>query len=304
MALGRRLALGTLGLAALVVYLALAVVGYQAAVAVWAIRPSLSVVAATLVGTALVLGLVSYLAGTTQLKRSLDAAVLPRRYAPGLYRRFDRLTDRMQAGEPTLLVARLPVPNAFAVGGPGAAIVVDRRLFALLSLDEMEALLAHELAHFERRDALVQTLAYSLTQTLVGAVGVVLFPVVVLTGGLARAVALLRGDPGSWSQSWLARTQRHALAIVALVGFAVLVPVLSYSRGRERAADDRAVAVTGNPLALASALAKIDRASTPDMGPLTPLYVHGTEENPLSKLLSTHPPITERIERLKARNRR
>ncbi|MDS0259953.1 M48 family metalloprotease [Haloarcula sp. S1CR25-12] len=296
---GRRFVLATVGLGSLVVYLLVGVVAYRFLLLVWAQRPPTAVVVATVLGTALLFGVVSYWTGTARLKRSLDAVLLPRSRAPALYRRYDRLTDRMRAGEPSLLVARLPVPNAFAVGGPGGAIVVDRRLFALLSLDEMETLLAHELAHFERRDALVQTLGYSLTQSLVGLVGIALFPVIVVTGGIARALALLRGNPESWSRSWLGRAQRGALGAVALLGFAVTLLVLSYSRRREWAADDRAATVTGNPLALARALRKIERASTPDMGPLTPLYVHGTEDNPLSKLLSTHPPMGDRVARLK-----
>ncbi|MBX0324228.1 M48 family metalloprotease [Halomicroarcula sp. F13] len=300
---GRRVALAVLGVASLVTYAAAAVVGYRVLRAVWASRPSPVVLAGALVGTAVVLGLLSYWSGTTRLKRSLDAVVLPRARAPETYRRFDALTERMNAGTPTLLVARLPVPNAFAVGGFGAAVVVDRRLFAYLSTDEMETLLAHELAHLERRDALVQTLAYSLTQGLVAVVGVVLFPVVVLTGGLARAWALVRGDPASWSRSWLARTQRTALRVVALLGLAVTLGVLAYSRRREWAADDRAVEVTGKPLALARALRTIERVSAPGLGPLTPLYVHGDEDGPLSDLLSTHPPMDDRVERLVERAR-
>ncbi|WP_324665146.1 M48 family metallopeptidase [Haloarcula sediminis] len=301
MAIGRRLALGALGLATLVTYLLAGVAGYRLLRVLWAQRPPPTVIVATVLGTALLFGVLSYWTGTARLKRSLDAVELPRSRAPALYRRYDRLTGQMRAGEPSLLVARLPMPNAFAVGGASGAIVVDRRLFALLSLDELEALLAHELAHFERRDALVQTLGYSLTQSLVGLVGSVLFPVVVLTGGIARAVAMLRGDPGSWSASLLGRTHRGALGAVALVGLAVTLLVLSYSRRREWAADDRAATVTGKPLALARALRKIERASTPDLGPLTPLYVHGTEESPLSRLLSTHPPMDDRVKRLEKR---
>ena len=301
MGIGRRLVLATLGIGSLLTYLLLAVVGYRVAVLLWEARPSPDIAAVAILGAALVVGLLSYYTGTAQLKRSLEATPLSRSYAPGVYRRLEWLTDRMRAGQPELLVARLPVPNAFAVGGPSPAIVVDRRLFVLLSPDEMTALLAHELAHFERRDALIQTLAYSLTQRLVSLVGVAVFPIVVLTGGFARAFALLRGDPESWSRSWLARTQQSALALIALVGFAVTLLVLSYSRRREWAADDRAASVTGNPLALARALDKIERASTPEMGPLTPLYVHGDDEGTLSRLLSTHPPIEERIERLRRR---
>lgn len=299
MNVGRRLVLAILGIGSLLTYLLLAVVGYRVVVLLWDAGPSPAELAIAVIGAALVVGVVSYLTGTARLKQSLDAAVLPKSYAPEVYRRFEALTGRMRAGEPELWVARLPVPNAFAIGGSNPAIVVDKRLFGLLSGDELEGLLAHELAHFERRDALVQTLAYSVTRSLVGLLGIALFPVVVLTGGLARAVALLRGDPSSWSRSWLARTQRSALAVVALFGFAVTLLVLSYSRRREWAADDRAAAVTGRPLALARALRKIDRASTPDLGPLTPLYVHGDDEGTMSRLLSTHPPIDDRIERLR-----
>jgi heat shock protein HtpX len=301
MGIGRRVVLATLGVGSLLMYLLLAVVSYRLAVVLWELRPSPAVAAAGVVGATLVAGVLSYWTGTARLKRSLDAVALPRTHAPKVYRRLDRLTERMRVGEPTLLVARLPVPNAFAIGGSGGAIVVDRRLFVLLSPAELEALFAHELAHFERRDALVQTLAYSLTESLVAFVSIALLPVIVLTGGVARSLALLRGTPASWSQSWLARTQRSALAVVALVGFAVTLLVLSYSRRREWAADDRAATVTGDPLALARALRKIERASTPDLGPLTPLYVHGDDDGSVSRLLSTHPPIDDRIERLRRR---
>ncbi|MFC7076582.1 M48 family metallopeptidase [Haloarcula halophila] len=303
MSVGRRLVLSVVGLSTLVVYLLAAWLGYRLLAALWSLRPSPAVAAAAVVGTAVVFGLVSYWAGTTQLKRSLDAVELPPIRAPGVYRRLDRLLSVMDVGRPQVLIARLPVPNAFAVGGAGAAIVVDRRLFGYLSGAELEGLLAHELAHLESRDALVQTLAYSLTRSLVGLVSLVVLPVVVLTGGIARALALLRGAPESWSRSWFARTQRTALYLVGLLGIAVTLLVLAYSRHREWAADDRAVEVTGDPLALARALRKIERAAKPDLGPLTPLYVHGDDENELSRLLSTHPPMDERIERLREQAR-
>ncbi|WP_135303627.1 M48 family metallopeptidase [Haloarcula amylovorans] len=300
---GRRVGLVALGLASLTAYLLVAVVGYRVLVSLWASRPSPATLALTIVATTVVLGLISYWTGTTRLKRSLDAVVLPRSRAPSVYQRLERLVARMEVGMPTLLIARLPVPNAFAIGGFGSAIVVDRRLFGFLSVEEMEALLAHELAHLEGRDALVQTLAYSLTQSLVGLVGLLVFPIVVLIGGVARATAMLRGDPSSWSRSWLGRTQHTALQAVAVLGLGVTLLVLAYSRRREWAADDRAVEVTGNPLALARALRKIERASTPQLGPLTPLYVHG-DDSALSRWLSTHPPMADRVSRLVERAER
>ena len=90
--------------------------------------------------------------------------------------------------------------------------------------------------------------------------------------------------------------------------------VLAYLRERElvsaayierhvplRLADGRAVEVTGNPGALARALRTIDRASTPEVGPLRQLYVHSEADSELSRLLSTHPPMDERIQRLQER---
>jgi heat shock protein HtpX len=295
----RRILLMGLGLSSLVVCLLLAWLGYLFLVALWPLRPSPVVTAVTIVGTALLFGLVSYWTGTRQLRRSLDAVELPRARAPAVYERLDRLHSVMDAGQPQLLIARLPVPNAFAIGGPGAAIVVDHRLFGALSGDELTALLAHELAHLERRDALVQTLVYSLTRTLVGLVGLAVLPLVVLTGGMARGLALLRGRPETWSRSWFGRTQRAALYLLTLLGAAVTLLALAYSRRREWAADARAVEVTGDPLALARALRTIEQAGGPERGPLAPLYVHGDDDHPLSSLLSTHPPIDERIDWLR-----
>lgn len=304
MAVIRRLLMAVVGLSSLLVYLVGAYVGYTLLLPVWDSRPSSMVAAVVVIGTAVLLGVVNYWAGTARLKRSLDAGELSRARAPEVYRHLDALVERMDVETPTLLLAELPVPNAFAIGGGAGAIVVDRRLFRLLSAAEFQALLAHELAHLETRDALVQTVAYSLIQTLVGLVGLVLFPIVVLTGGIARSLALLRGDPSSWSRSWLGRTQRYALQAVTGLGFAVTLLLLGYSRRRELAADDRAVEITGNPVGLARALAKIERASKPDLGPLRQLYVHSESDNDLSRLLSTHPPMDERIQRLRERAKR
>ncbi|RLM88703.1 M48 family metallopeptidase [Haloarcula sp. Atlit-7R] len=301
MAVTRRLLVGIVGLVSLLVYLMAAYVGYVLLLPVWNSRPSPLLAALVILGTAIVLGILNYWAATAQLKRSLDAVELSRTRAPELHRRLDGLVDQMDVDTPTLLLAELPVPNAFAIGGGAGAIVLDRRLFQLLSPAEFEALLGHELAHLETRDALVQTVAYSLVQMLVGLVGLVLFPIMALVGGVARSLALVRGDPSSWSRSWLGRTQRYSLQVVAGLGFAVTLLILSYSRRRELAADDRAVEVTGNPVGLARALVKIEQASKPDPGLLRQLYVHGEADSNLSRLLSTHPPMDERIQRLQER---
>ena len=298
MALGRRLLLALSGLAGLLFYALLAVLGYRVASALWAERPDPLTTILVVVTTGVVLGYLSYRSGTTQLRGQLDAVPLPPGHAPTVYQRLEAVTDRMGIEPPELLVARLGAPNALAIAGDGGAIVLDRRLLALLSAPELEALLAHELAHLETNDALVQTVTYSLVQTVAGLVAMVVLPVALVLGGFARALALLRGRPESANRSLLGRAQRFALVAIGGLGVLIAVLVMGYSRRREYAADERAGEVS-DPLALARALTKIERASTPGFGLLTPLYVHGDEEGPLTRLLSTHPPPDERVERLR-----
>ncbi|WP_226022643.1 M48 family metallopeptidase [Halomicrobium salinisoli] len=297
MVAGRRLALAAAGVAGLAFYLAVAYVCYLAAVALWANRPDpVAVVVGVLLG-ALLLGYLSYLTGTATLRRRLDARPLPYRRAPGVHDRLDRLCDRMGVARPELLVARMAVPNAVAIGGRRTAIVIDDRLFRLISGAQLEALLAHELAHLENGDAFVQTLAFSVARTVVGVASVAVLPIAFVAGGLARAVALLRGRPNATHRSLLARVERWAIGLVGALGLLVTLAALAYSRRRELAADDRAAELT-DPLALARTLRRIERASKPNPGLLTPLYVHGDDDGPLSRLLATHPPMGERIDRL------
>ncbi|WP_372479729.1 M48 family metallopeptidase [Halomicrobium sp. HM KBTZ05] len=299
MALGRRLLLALAGLATLCVYGVLAVAGYRLATFLWANRPDPLLAAVVVLTTGIALGYHSYRVGTMQLRRQLDAVPLAPERAPRVHRRLDAVAERMGVARPELLVAELSAPNALAIGGGRDAIVVDRRLLRLLSPTEIEALLAHELAHLETNDALIQTLAYNLVQTLTGVVALIVLPVATLLGGFARAFALVRGQPEAASRSLLGRAQRLALLSIAGLGLVVGLLAMGYSRRREYAADERAAAVA-DPLALARALRTIERASKPGFGLLTPLYVQGEEDTPLARLLATHPPIDERIERLRA----
>lgn len=103
-------------------------------------------------------------------------------------------------------MADIGAPNALSIGGPRSGVIVlDRRLLTLLTMDELEGILAHELAHLERRDAFVQTLAVSAMRTLAALVFLLLLPVTLIGIGTARAVAWLAGQP------------QHAPDIAALV---------------------------------------------------------------------------------------
>jgi len=299
MAVGRRLFLALAGVAGLCFYALVAVLGYRVLTALWAARPNPLTVAVVVVATGLTLGYLSYRSGTTQLRRRLGAVPLPAEIAPGVHHRLTTVADRMALDRPELLLAGMDMPNALAIAGNGGAVVLDRRLLELLSPTELEALFAHELAHLETNDALLQTVGYSLVQTVAGLVAMVVVPVALLLGGFARAFAFIRGRPESAGQSLLGRAQRFALFVVVGLGVVVAMLAMGYSRRREFAADARAAEVA-DPLALARALVKIERASTPAFGLLTPLYVHGDEDGPLARLLSTHPPLDARIERLEA----
>jgi heat shock protein HtpX len=205
----------------------------------------------------------------------------------------------MDATRPRLLVARMAAPNAMALGGiRDGAIVLDRSLLGLLTADELETLLAHELAHLQSRDSLVQTIAFSAGQSLVWVVVALALPFVLVGAGLRRALDWLGGRPPARPFSPVAEF-RHRVGQVVMLGFVALtLLLLAHSRRREFAADDRAADVTGKPLALARALRKIERETEPRWAMTTPLYVHGDEEGRLTRLLSTHPAMDERVERL------
>lgn len=297
---GLRLLMAIVGLCLLAVYLALAALAYLAIelLASLAVGPLTAVVA--LVGGSLLAGVLSYVLGARHLLATLDAHPLDRRRAPDAYRRFDRLVAEMDVAEPRLLVARLGEPNAFSVRGPRrSAVVVDASLFGLLTAAEFEAILAHELAHLETADALVQTLAYGLVRTLVGVLVLLTLPAILAVTGLARAVAWIRGRPAAWTRTLPARVRAAIEAVLLEVLLALTVAVRAHSRRREFAADRRSAAVTGRPLALVRALQKIERATRSGNGPLSTLYVRGEDEDPLADLFSTHPDTERRIERLR-----
>ena len=292
------------GLSLLVGYGLAAWFVYSLLVWIWASRPPLGTTVVIVAVTTLVLGYLSYQYGTSQLLASVDAADLPRERAPELYRRADRLAAEMRIDTPRLLVAEMAVPNALALGSPSdGAVVLDRSLFRLLAPAELEGILAHEFAHLERRDSLVQTLAYSGLRTLVGIVTVLLSPALLFLTGLARGVAWIRGRPTRWAEGTVGQFRLLIGNGVVVLLFVFTLAIRAHSRRRELAADDRAASVTGDPLALARALAKIDRVRDPNWSLLSPLYTRGDEEGTLAQVLSTHPDIDDRIDRLRERAR-
>lgn len=290
------------GVTILLVYGAAAVLAYRGLAFLWAHRPDPATTILALIAGALAFGYLGYQIGTARILHRLGAEELPRSRAPELYRLIDELAAEVGIEPPRVLVAQMEAPNALALGGPGGDLVLDARLFRLLSARELRAILAHEFAHLENRDGLVQTLGYALIQTVAGLLLVALLPLVLLASGIARAVGYVRGQSPASIQRASALAGAAVTSIAVLLLFAFTLALRAYSRRRELAADDRAVELTGDPAALASALATIEQAATPS-GPLSSLYIHGDEEGTLTRLLATHPPMSERVERLRNRAR-
>ena len=223
--------------------------------------------------------------GTAAL-RAYRARVVTQAEAPQLYEIVDRLRQRAGLPMPRLAVAPQPQPNAFASGrNPANAVVcVTDGLLQVLDQGEVEGVLAHELGHIKNGDMLLQT----VSATLAGAVGMMSQAGMY---GAARPDGQARVNPLAMILAPLAAT---------LIQFAI-------SRTHEFKADATAAGITGKPLDLAEALANINAAAKqipmripPTMAPLAqvdPLQALG---GGLGRMFSTHPPVEERIARLRA----
>lgn len=286
------------GVAVLLVYSAVAVGGLVVLQWMFANPPGATALLVGFVVAVLLAGYSGYRLGALRLVASLDAAELLPEHAPEVHRRFRRLCADARVDPPALLVADLGAPNALSVGGPRrGAVVVDERLFEFLTIDELEGILAHELAHIERRDTFYNTLALTAARTLVGFVAVLLFPVVVLLLGIDRAAGWIAGRPGRTRVGLAGYFQWGVTLVLGVLLFAFTLAFLAYSRKQEFAADRRAAELTGKPAALARALAKLHRATSPREGLLSLLYTHDDRRGD-ERWLSTHPPVQDRIDRL------
>jgi heat shock protein HtpX len=204
-----------------------------------------------------------------------------------------------QAGLPMPRVYIIPSenPNAFATGrNPDhAAVAATEGLLRILSQEELEGVMAHELAHVKNRDILVSTIA----ATFAGAIS--------MLGSMLQWGAILGGgrssEDGEGSGGLLGSL---ALAIVAPI--AAMLVQMAVSRSREYLADETGAKICGRPLALANALRKLHTAA--HIMPMTearPASAHLFIVNPLTggglaALFSTHPPMEERIARLERMN--
>ncbi|MFP4628598.1 MAG: M48 family metalloprotease [Halobacteriales archaeon] len=233
--------------------------------------------------------------------RSVGAEEVDEDSHPELYRTVERLSRDMDVPMPRVMVASMGAPNAFAVGRKGAGtVVVATELMQVLDDQELEGVLAHELAHIRNRDVVMMVLGQSIA-SLVG----IVVTYAMLFGG--------RRNIGAYLAAWIAGSLAQML---------VMVFVLAISRYREYVADaDAAVALgTGDPLA--RALEKIQHSNeqgqeaavrTPQRGHQQPapgaskgindnvsaLCIFDAPHGLLRSIFSTHPPVEKRIDRLR-----
>lgn len=231
-----------------------------------------------------------YYKSSTMVLKMYKAHVVTEQEAPDLYRMVDRLRQRAGLPMPTLAVAPHDQPNAFATGrNPENAVVcVTEGILKLIPAEELEGVIAHELAHIKNRDMLLQT----FTATMAGAISM-LGQFAFFFGG--------RSDDG----------ENHNP--IAMIAMAILAPIaatiiqLAISRQREFKADQLGAEISGKPLNLASALLKLDAYAkripmhvAPAAAPLAQVNPLQAHSGGMNSLFSTHPSTEERVQRLRA----
>jgi heat shock protein HtpX len=207
--------------------------------------------------------------------------------APGLHAMIERLCIQADLPKPRIAVADTHVPNAFACGRSqkSATVCATTGIMSVLSPNELEGVMAHELSHVKHRDVLIMTLA-----SFFASIAALILQFGFFFGG--------------------SDDDNPSFAVVLLVSFVVYIVsfflMLALSRYREFAADRGAAIITGRPSALASALVKIsgamERVPTQDLRQAERMnaffIVPASVKNSVANIFSTHPPMEQRIARL------
>ncbi|MCU0551305.1 MAG: zinc metalloprotease HtpX [Leptolyngbya sp. Prado105] len=221
---------------------------------------------------------------------SYAAQSLEREQSPELFDMVKRLSDRAEIPMPKIFFVPTKSPNAFATGRDPdhAAVAVTEGIVDLLSKEELETVLAHELTHVKNRDTLTQAVAGTIA-------GAITFLGRILTFGALYGPVYRDNRRGG--------NPIGTLFLIILAPLSASLIQLAISRTREFAADQGSAEITQNPLALASALEKLETVGhqipmngNPALSPL--LIVNPLSTQGLQSLFRTHPPTEERIRRL------
>ncbi len=214
--------------------------------------------------------------------------------SPSLFRMVRRLAQQANMPMPKVYIIPSEGPNAFATGRnpENAAVAATEGIMRLLSEEELEGVMAHELAHVQNRDTLISTIA----ATFAGAIA--------MLGNMLQWAAIFGGGRSEDEEGGGSMLGSLALAFIAPM--AAMLIQMAVSRSREYLADASGARICGKPLALASALRKLQMgARAVPLQEATPATSHMFIVNPLTgasmmKLFSTHPPMEERVARLEA----
>ena len=212
--------------------------------------------------------------------------------APELYNLVRNLALAANLPMPRVYIVPGETPNAFATGRNErhAAVAVTEGILRILKRDELEGVLGHELTHIKNHDILIGSIA----ATIAGAI--------VMLAHMAQWAAIFGGSSRDDDEG--------GSNIVGLIVMAILAPLaasliqMAISRSREYLADEGGAKISGKPLSLASALGKLSGAAQAVPMEANPSTAHMFIVNPLSgrslmNLFSTHPPLEERIARLR-----
>jgi heat shock protein HtpX len=243
---------------------------------------------------AAVMNFVSYFYSDKIALAMYRAQPVTREELPRAYAAVERLTEKIGIPMPKIYVIPNESPNAFATGRnpQHASVAVTQGILNLLTDEELEGVLAHELGHVNNRDILIS----SVVATVAGAI-----TMLASMGRFAMIFGGMGGDRDDRRGGGLG-----ALLMLILAPIAASLIQLAVSRSREYQADATGAHFTGNPYALASALGKLDAYSRRLPLQATPSTAHLFIIQPFlgmnfGSLFSTHPPIAKRIERLTGR---
>jgi len=237
-------------------------------------------------GIALVINLGSWFFSDRIAIKMSGAKPVTEEQAPGLYQMVRELCTRADLPMPSLYVIPQEQPNAFATGRnpKNSAVAVTAGIMKRLSEDELRGVIAHELAHIRNRDVLLQSVAAAIGASITY---------------LGYMLLWFGGDEDSGPLGMIA-----ALALVILAPIAASLIQLGVSRQREYSADATGADICGNPESLASALLRLEESAAEIPMEVNsaaePLYiVKPFSGKGLAGLFSTHPPIEERVKRLR-----
>jgi heat shock protein HtpX len=232
--------------------------------------------------------LVQYYFSDTLTLKSMGAKTVSADEYPQLHASVERLSQQADLPKPKVAVIDTNVPNAFATGRNqrNAAVAVTTGLMRTLNQDELDGVIAHELAHVKNRDMMVMTIA-SFLSTI--------------------AFMIVR-----WGAFFGGGRSKNQGGVVVAILVSLVVWIISYlliralSRYREFSADRGAAAITGKPSALASALMKIsgEVEKIPDRdlreeAEMNAFFIIPLKSGIVGRLFSTHPPTERRIEQLR-----